>query len=341
MIKKKVIHLIPYDGTGGVESAARSMEDHSYEDISFKIQYVFKNHATQLKTLNPFIYLNCAYSIFKQKPDLLIVSLWRSCIAALLAKLILPNVKVVLFLHYPKNVHFIDKFFTNFACYISDELWSDSQATFEKRILNAGSLKKKVISFVTHRIDIETPSRMSKNFIFWGRLHQQKGLDRAIEIFNRIKLISPESKFFIIGPDGGEEKNLKNLVSKLQLETSVEFCGEMNFKEIKQLVKDASFYLQPSILEGMAMSVVEAMQLGLVPIVTPVGEINNYCVNKFNAILIDKNNLFLEDVNKLLFNHDRYMNIRKNAINSWTSNKIYHESVYSASSELMSLANVD
>ena len=44
---------------------------------------------------------------------------------------------------------------------------------------------------------------------------------------------------------------------------------------IKKLA-NASFYLQTSKFEGFAMSVVESMMMGLVPVVTPVGEIGRY-----------------------------------------------------------------
>ena len=46
----------------------------------------------------------------------------------------------------------------------------------------------------------------------------------------------------------------------------------------------------------MAFSVVEAMQLGLVPVVTAVGEIRAYCHNGQNAVRIETDEQAVEDV---------------------------------------------
>src|SRR5690606_7681913 len=47
------------------------------------------------------------------------------------------------------------------------------------------------------------------------------------------------------------------------------------------------FYIQLSAQEGMAMSVAEAMQNGLVCVVTAVGEIGNYAKDGVSAVLLD------------------------------------------------------
>ena len=54
---------------------------------------------------------------------------------------------------------------------------------------------------------------------------------------------------------------------------------------VKHYAKKCSFFLQLSFYEGFAMSVIEAMQLGLVPVVTNVGEISNYCIDNFNGVI--------------------------------------------------------
>ena len=55
----------------------------------------------------------------------------------------------------------------------------------------------------------------------------------------------------------------------------------MKFSEIKKYANKASFFVQLSSYEGMSMSVSESMQLGLIPIVTNVGEIKIYCKRKY------------------------------------------------------------
>ena len=80
---KKIIHLIPYNGIGGVESAANTMKDITSDDFEFQLLYIFE---TQSKKKNLLNYLNfyrlflCLSKLLSHKPDLLVVSLWRSCI---------------------------------------------------------------------------------------------------------------------------------------------------------------------------------------------------------------------------------------------------------------------
>jgi glycosyltransferase involved in cell wall biosynthesis len=77
----------------------------------------------------------------------------------------------------------------------------------------------------------------------------------------------------------------------------------------------------------MALSVVEAMQLGLVPIITPVGEIKNYCIDGFNAVVIDNEKNTVNKVLDILNNIESFQKLRKNAINTWENSLIYEDNV--------------
>ena len=337
MILKKVIHLVPYDGTGGVETAARSMIQSSEGNLDFNIEYLFDSKFSQSRNFfNWYLasYLRCARRVIKKKPDLIVVSLWRSCIVALIIKIFSRESKLVLFLHYPEDVHIVDKYFTKIISYLAEEVWADSNATLEKR-LSQNIPNTQTISFVTSRMPPITSNIASKNFIFWGRLHKQKNLEKAINTFYNIYLKHPDSKFFIIGPDGGEKKNLHKVVEQYELQNAIIFLDAMPFSQISEYAKDASFYLQTSILEGMAMSVVEAMQLGLIPIVTPVGEIKNYCVHGQNSLLIEDSGLLESDLLSLFSNPDHFSKIRANAIQTWANKDIYYESFSSAAIKLL------
>ena len=82
---KKVIHLIPYDGIGGGESAAKTMLHFNSELIDFRIIFIFNN----IKNKNFLNFFYRTYELIKINPDLLIVSLWRSCIVGILFKMLI------------------------------------------------------------------------------------------------------------------------------------------------------------------------------------------------------------------------------------------------------------
>ena len=144
----------------------------------------------------------------------------------------------------------------------------------------------------------------------------------------------------MIGPDGGELARIQKIVHNIGIADAVSFTGKKDFDEIKQLAEDASFYLQTSELEGMAMSVVEAMQLGLVPVVTPVGEIGTYCQHKKNSLLITSDQDTVKDVLDLLLSTpQQYENLRSKAIATWADKPLYSESIVQACLDIYSEDN--
>ena len=333
-----VIHVVPYDGVGGVESAAHTMLSVAKGCIDFKVEFIFKNVSVGKRnwvTFNPALFFLAAWRASRSDVDMVIVSLWRSAVVGVLAKVIRPKLKLVAFLHLSKDVHIFDFIFTRLAIWLADEVWADSQATLNERVHGIPSDKCRVISFVTRRFEVPSPRVVTPTFIFWGRVSQQKRLDRAIRFFGQIYSRFPLARFWVVGPDGGELAATKQLCSSLGLNDVVTFFGAATHDEIIAYSKLASFYLQTSDYEGMAMSVVESMQLGLVPVVTPVGEVVNYCVDGVSAVFIQPDKNAVEDVIGLLHDDVRYQNTRTAAITAWTSKPLYRDDVLSACQNLL------
>ena len=229
--------------------------------------------------------------------------------------------------------------FTKLMSKMCSSIWADSNDTLNTRLPNFPEHRSDVISFVARKLQPQTNNQSQPNFIFWGRLHEQKSIHIALNIFAEIKKQHSEASYNIIGPDGGEMVKLKNLSKKLNIEKNVNFLGPKDLDSIINLSKNASFYLQTSKLEGMAMSVVEAMQLGLVPLVTPVGEIKNYCIDKVNAILIDDEDSAVKSILNLLDNKNAFEKIRQNTISCWNDSEIYSESIERASLSILNIKN--
>lgn len=328
---KQIVHLVPYDGTGGVETAARSMAGVSDEEFSFDVAYIFMTVAgrqDRTGTFNPLPLLGAVRRLARRRPEVLIVSLWRSCIVGILFKLLVPRATLVVFLHLPDDVHWADGFFTRLAMRLATEVWADSKATLARRARE--NRKQRVISFVTERLPRLPKAEPAPEFVFWGRISEQKGLDRAIRLFARIHARHPAARFRIIGPDGGVQQTITDLIGTLGLEQSVLLLGERQHGEIPGAVGGASFYLQTSLTEGMAMSVVEAMQMGLVPVVTPVGEIENYCRDGENAILVADDAVAEAGIDDLLRRPAKYRDLSSAAVATWLDRPLYRDDVLAA-----------
>jgi glycosyltransferase involved in cell wall biosynthesis len=326
---KKVVHLIPFDGIGGVESSAYSIYRIAPADIEFSVSTVFSTTESLPGVLEKHIwaYPKSIKSILSLSPDALIVSLWRAYIVGIFIKIIKPKIKLIVFLHLPTNVHIVDSLATKVALFLSDAIWADSEATRRNRVPVYRRNITKVISFVTKKPEWTTIRDSSPVFIFWGRIHPQKGLLDSIMLFSEILKVFPEARYIIIGPDGGDLNRVKARLSELDIMHAVTLRGPLDFKDIVEESATASFYLQCSKVEGMAMSVVEAMQLGLVPVVKAVGEISSYAIHMKNSILIEN----IEDARLkilgLLHDRARFRRMSKAAMSTWSQKELYAENV--------------
>jgi glycosyltransferase involved in cell wall biosynthesis len=290
---------------------------------------------------NPLAHLYALYKVFSEKPDILVCSLWRTVPIGLLVKLFMPKTRLVYFLHSASTTHILDKLFSQLMLSFCNAVWADSEATLTARLKTHKTITARVISFVTSKsISTQTSNVLLPRFIFWGRLNKQKGLDRAI---NLIKILVDKGEgcnFEIWGLDGGELNNLINQVKLLNLDKYIQFMGNASHNQLSGISQSNSFYLQLSRLEGMAMSVVEAMQYGLVPIVTPVGEISNYCKNDLNAIVVDNmDNLdkTATEIISLLKEEKKYTAMQLSAQKIWFDAPLYKDDFLLACEELLKI----
>jgi len=332
-----VIHLIPYHAIGGVERAASTMIDVKDDKLSFSVFTIFPQTVNSQPRIlwNPVFYLDALRKLYYARPNVLVVSLWRACAVGLAIKLIRPRTRLVLFLHFPEHVHALDRILTGLTARFATRVWADSRQTLRLRLPRLSPSKCRVISFVTERI---TPASsqgfLQPSFIFWGRIHPQKGLQRAVALFSKICSQLPDSLFVVIGPDGGDLTAVRRQVVEMNLSDNIHFRGGMEFSAICREAKSAAFYLQTSELEGMAMSVVEAMQLGLVPVVTPVGEIGHYARDGTNSLLVVDDAQVVDRLLEILRDETRYQSLRASAIATWQSTPLYKEDVMRACKEI-------
>ena len=344
---KRIVQLIPYDAIGGVEVAAKSIHtgDHNetHGGLRFERQYLVNRsgatsrhadyHGPNCSLYNPRPYLHAFWRLFRKPPDLLVASLWRSALVLILLKMARPKQKTALFLHLAHDVHWLDHFANQIAMRIANSIWADSAATLNLRVPPNRQHKGRVISFLLESRSLPEISKPTPEFIFWGRLSQQKGLERALKIFSEILPLAPDAHFKIIGPDHGVENDLKARVEQLGIAKNVSFIGAKSQADIHTIASPSSFYLQTSIDEGMAMSVVEAMQIGLVPVVTPVGEIAHYCVDGKNAVWVQEDATAVEAVLGLLSDADRYKRMSSAAAEYWQAKPLYRDDFLAAATE--------
>jgi glycosyltransferase involved in cell wall biosynthesis len=342
---KRIVHLIPYDSIGGVEVAARSLPTGRHGNLNFKRQYLVQvsetsgddgeYHGPKISQNNPWAYWKAVLRLYRNPPDLLVASLWRSALILIVLKMLRPHAKVVILLHSANDTHLFDKVSNRLAMYLSNAIWTDSSITLQKRVPRQLQSKSSKLSFLLKPRSLPEQRDPAPKFIFWGRLNKHKGLDRALELFSHIVRARSDAQFTIIGPDGGLESQLRTKVFDLGLSDCVVFKGPLHHEEIAEQALLASFYIQTSLVEGMAMAVVEAMQAGLVPVVTPIGEIANYCDDGENAVFVHDDGAAVETILGLLSDADRYRQMSYCAADYWQASSLYRNDFLGAAKKVI------
>ncbi|GHT23243.1 hypothetical protein FACS189430_06210 [Bacteroidia bacterium] len=344
-MQKKIIYIIPGLGVGGAEVALLSAIPALNKAFDFKLICLNKYNASFVAQLSkeerqnivtfhkfPFNYIQVLIYILKIKPAILITSLWKASILGVLSKIFRPKTKYVEFIHNSVYFHFFDKFFTKLAIAASNAVFCDSLSAKEFIKGQYANKPIEIVSFLRFaspedwhpKVDIRLKA------LYVGRFHEQKRVDRLILL---IKTLADAGLVFsvdLFGRDDGTMGIAKEMIAKYGLESHVFLRGEVSANEVKNLFSKYDFYFQTSDVEGMAMSVVEAMQHGLICVLTNVGEIRNYAKNGENAIIIAENfdlTSAIAQIKTVTENIDLANAISKNAYTQFVSEDSFADSL--------------
>ena len=114
-------------------------------------------------------------------------------------------------------------------------------------------------------------------FVYIGRMVKEKGIYKILDIF---KILNILDKIVMIG-DG------KELVKIRKKYPEVNFTGRISSKEVLGYLAVSRFYVSNSIIEGLPFALIEAMQMGVVPIISNVEGHKDLVINNYNGFIYD------------------------------------------------------
>ena len=307
MKKQKLLYIIHGIRTGGAEIAFLSALDDLMNAYDFKaillgrsdpklvaelpepVKSRLERYDCSLPSL--CVRMPTILKVIEQfSPDILISSLWRSAALATMYKRSHPHVHYIEMVHINKFFHVADRFFTKRAARNADALYVDCESTrqFAQSYLPRGD-RAEVLSFLTRKgpEHVTVPPYTEKRFCFVGRLHKMKNVSKAVEAIGWLRRQGVDARLDLYGRDDGDWHVIKATIQKHKLGEYVHWKGEFIPGKRSSIFAKYNFYLQLSHHEGMAMSVVEAMQHGLVCFVTPVGEVAAYIRHLDTGVLVD------------------------------------------------------
>lgn len=106
--------------------------------------------------------------------------------------------------------------------------------------------------------------------IFVGRLHPQKGVNYLIEAVEYVKHALEKTQFLLIG-NGIQESQLRQMVKTKNLESMIQFKGEITGNDLIREYKSSHLFVLPSVFEGQPLTVLEAWASKLPILVTDCG----------------------------------------------------------------------
>ena len=111
--------------------------------------------------------------------------------------------------------------------------------------------------------DLHNPLRI----LTVGRLTWKKGYEYALKSLVLLKNAQINFEYHIVG-EGNHREAIIYAIHKLGLTEDVKLRGQLSHQKVKQEMKWAEIYIQPSIQEGFCNAVLEAQAMGLLCIVT-------------------------------------------------------------------------
>lgn len=137
-----------------------------------------------------------------------------------------------------------------------------------------------------------------------GTINTRKGQRIIIEALRHLdKSVLKDIHVTFVG-EGPERPSLEELVEKYGLQNNVCFQGAVENSQVYLQLAKANIYILMSYNEGLPISIIEAMRMGLPVISTCIAGIPELVINEVNGILLEPNERQLITLFSHLGDHD-------------------------------------
>ena len=168
------------------------------------------------------------------------------------------------------------------------------------------------VPIIKEEIEIKEKWGLEKDsyILFLGRIVPEKGIQYLIDAY---KNTDTDKKLVIAGGTSDTDKFMKELKEKAEGDRRIIFTGFVEGESLEELYSNAYLYVLPSDLEGMPLSLLEAMSYGNCCLVSDIPECTEVVEDK--AVLFQKANIIdlTEKLNNLLSHPDIVDNYKRQA----------------------------
>lgn len=170
--------------------------------------------------------------------------------------------------------------------------------------VNAPEIKEADLIKQMYGIDKDT------YFLFLGRIVPEKGLHYLIEAFKQVKT---NKKLVIAGGSSDTDTFMKNLKKLAENDERILFTGFVQGAILNELYSNAYVYILPSDLEGMPLSLLEAMSFGNCCLTSDISECVDIVEDK--AVFFKRGDIsdLVEKLQMMCDNPDMVKSLKKGA----------------------------
>lgn len=167
-------------------------------------------------------------------------------------------------------------------------------SAFLERIFRAHridiSVVPNIVDLDMFRPEAETEGAQTRNpgapkLVVARNLEPVYDVGTALRALARIRVKAPHAHLSVAG-SGPERARLEALASELGLQGAVTFTGRLENHQMVGLYRDASVVLNPSLVDNMPISILEALACGVPVVSTNVGGIPDLVSDGMTALLV-------------------------------------------------------
>ena len=164
--------------------------------------------------------------------------------------------------------------------------------------------------------------------LFLARIVPEKGLEYLIDAYNQIKT---DKKLIIAGGGSHTDRYLKEIIEKVKNNKQIIMTGFVQGKELEELYSNCYLYCLPSDIEGMPLSLLEAMSFGCNCLVSDIEE-NKQVIGKYGFTFKKSDVHSLKKQLEYILNND--IKNDKNEIREYTLEKFNWDKVTKMNEEV-------
>jgi glycosyltransferase involved in cell wall biosynthesis len=207
-----------------------------------------------------------------------------------------PIISLMFHVHQEVFYHDLSKPLAQLASFIEAKLmpWAYKHTRFIT-ISKSTQLGMQKLGITDNKISIVSPGVDLTQFkpgqksafpqiLYFGRLKQYKSVDVLINSFAALSKSFPTAKLIIAG-DGEERDILKDLSTGLHLSRKTKFLGRVTESQKVSLMQSSWVLVNPSIMEGWGITVLEANACGTVAIASQVPGLSDSVQDRKTGLL--------------------------------------------------------